>query len=395
MQDENGDPFLKPRLAQPARLNLRWSSATSTDASINVDTNDSPETSPICGWLLANYLNNEIAVYDASGAALGYISLPDQATAQSKGIWNTVPWADHASDIDNDILNLHLKSVVELLCNTTNPTADANTNLITDFLTSTQHALDNIAPSNSNIYNVKSILMGRPMAVVRSSISYELMGKPAIDQSWTSLLTDLSNCERDTTWSYDDRNKDNWDKMRLPCRLGEYRQLNDGLVGYWVENLDGDLAPKFISPEMKTTDVTDGDFEGISDDKYPTQWLEANNAPVYMTMLMDPRGVLHATTGLLPTKSISIPPEHYLPAMQKIEMWFKSFPILQAASSDNTSVSLNVPPVTGYQWQWWDAYQGSKPVSNDNQTTYHHDTSKIIEGWLSLVPNSNKKPQKI
>lgn len=390
MQDQNGNPFLKPRIAQPARLNLRWSSATPVDTVDTIDTNDSPDTSPICGWLMADYLNGDVMVYDAAGAALGYVSQPDDSTATSTGIWNLVPWSNKTAHIDTDITNPHLKKVVELLCNTTNPTTTASS-FVSDFLTSTQHALDNIAPANANIYDVKSILMGRPMAVVRSRVSYELMGKPVLDQSWSSLLTDLTNCNKQPSWYYEDRNKDGWDQMLFPCRLGEYRQLNDGLVGYWMEKTDGSLSKTFISPEMQSTDVNDTHFTGMSGDVYPVQWLKPNDPPIHMTMLMDPRGVLHATTGLLPTKSISIPPEHYLPAMQKIEMWFKSFPILQPATSDNKSVPIHVPPITGYQWQWWDAYQGTKPISKESTTRTNHDSSKIIDGWLSLTPDSNKK----
>lgn len=407
LKDQNGNTFLKPRLAQPARLNLRWHAANPVSGSttgIGMDTNDSPETSPICGWLMVNYLNNEIAVYDSAGGALGYISWPykpgskpnergktdHKYSATTKGVWNTVPWSNKVCDLNTNVPNRHLQAVVEQLLSTTNTTHGATTCFLDDFRTATQHALDNISPTTANIYSIKSILMGRPMAVVRSRISYELKGKPVISQSWSSLLTDLNNCNAQPSWTYDDRNRDNWTDVLLPCKLGEYRQLNDGLVGYWVEDMNGSLGSTFFSPEMQTGDVTDSAIQGLNNTVFPTQWIVPNSAPMNMTMLMDPRGLLHATTGLLPTKAISIPPEHYLPAMQKIEMWFRTTPILQPATNDNTTVPLDMPSIKGYTWQWWDAFQGLKDVSGHDHIKHQHSASKVIEGWLSLIPNENE-----
>ena len=394
LQDDKGKAFLYPRLAQPARLNFRWQSAEplpSGTVGTSVDSNDHPNTSPICGWLLANYLNGDIAVYDADGNALGYISQVQDPTAGSTGQWNIVPWADKALDIQTNIANSHLRKVVTWLCQTSNQATSASSSLINDFLTATQVALNNIAPSNANQHNVKSILMGRPMAVVRASMSFELKGKPALNQSWSSLLTDMHNCQQNPSWCYDDRNQDNWTQLQLPCRLGEHRQLNDGLIGYWMEQANNTLSSTFIAPEIHSSDITDNHIEGISNTAFPTQWLPLNSQPANLTLLMDPRGLLHATTGCLPSKALSIPAEHYLPAMQKMALWFKTGPLLQSDSQYNKAVTLEMPKVNDYQWQWWDAFQGSLPLVKEDTTKHHHDDARIIEGWLSLCPNTAAK----
>ncbi len=33
--------------------------------------NDHPATTPICGWVLANHLDNSLMIYDSRGKALG------------------------------------------------------------------------------------------------------------------------------------------------------------------------------------------------------------------------------------------------------------------------------------------------------------------------------------
>ena len=58
---------LPPRLVQPSRLNFRWLSAAGDD----MEMNDDPATTPICGWLLPNNFDGSLMIYDNAGAALG------------------------------------------------------------------------------------------------------------------------------------------------------------------------------------------------------------------------------------------------------------------------------------------------------------------------------------
>ena len=78
---------LPPRLSQPARLNFRWLSA---DRDVG-ETNDHPSTSPICGWVVTNFLDSGLEIYAADGEALGEIS-PDPDHP-----WRPVPGARTAT----------------------------------------------------------------------------------------------------------------------------------------------------------------------------------------------------------------------------------------------------------------------------------------------------------
>ncbi|HEY8098983.1 MAG TPA: hypothetical protein VIE65_23205 [Methylobacter sp.] len=387
LRNDKEDVFLRPRLAQPARLNFRWLSALPISAEENAyedqaysaETNDHPDTSPVCGWLMANYLDQTLAVFAADGSPLGYID--DHAQ------WNILPWANQTPNIDTNISNPYLSKIVSWLVNTFNERAN-NWNY---FLTATQTGLNNVAPASANLYDSKAILMGRPMAVVRTRVSFELKGLPALEQSWPALLTDLDNCDTGRLWTHESRYKRSWTKMRLPFRLGEHHQLNDGLVGYWTESKEGGLSGKFEAPETTSDDVNDGAIDPFFGSNYQTQWLSPEDEPLNMTMLIDPRGLVHATSGLMPTKAISLPPQHYLAAMKKLGMWFYSSPLLQPIKQNSANIALDLPAIEGYDWQWWDRFYGTRKVGDDGSAKHEHSASELIEGWLKLVPKNTDK----
>ncbi len=362
--------FLRPRLAQAARLNFRWLSAQSGAdlTTADMETND-PSTSPICGWLMSDYLNNTFAVFDSDGTALGYID--------SDASWQVPPGSNQAENIQSNITNSHLLAVVEKF------RGDAS--FLNDFITTSQTALNNIAPSNVNLQDTKALLMGRPMAVVRSSLSFELKDLHALNQNWSSLLIDLNNCDSNPPWYYSNRNQNKWTDMQLPYRLGEHAQLNDGLVGYWMES-NGVLSNSFITPEGSAGEEGSTDIQTSDTSQVQTQWLALNSEEVKMTMLMDPRGVVHATSGILPTKAISIPPDYYLDSMKKLNMWFQTGPILQPNENDATNLRLNLPTVPGYEWQWWDEAEGTLKIKKESSQKEDESSSEIRKGWLKLIP---------
>ncbi len=65
-------------------------------------------------------------------------------------------------------------------------------------------------------------------------------------------------------------------------------------------------------------------------------------------MLLDPRGLVHATCGIAPAKALDIPPDQYQDALRAIEVTFLSAPLLTERST--TRVSL--PNRPGYVWSW-------------------------------------------
>ncbi|MFO0147511.1 MAG: hypothetical protein ACK525_01045 [Microcystis sp.] len=358
-----GSPYLislPPRLVQPARINFRWLSAIEGEQEMN----SHPATTPICGWILPNNLDNSLAIYDNQGKALG--SINQLAKWEAAPGENTVIPFDKIDDHLQKVINYIIKQGAKFLSN---------------FISALDSGLENIDPENSAQNQGLALLMGRPIALVRASLNLELEGLPAINQDWGGFWQDLRRNFRET---------DGFEKVKFPIRLGEYKQLNDGLLGYWLEGDDGSLKDIFYASQS--------DLEGIN--HHAIKFHNANNpwhidlnlkdSPTLLTMLIDPRGKVHATTGILPTKSIDIPPDQYQQALEKIEITFFSAPIL----TDYGKINLALPNEVGYQWSWLEKekeqWSTADKIGQTNVNAIFSGKQEIREGWLKL--STKKEP---
>lgn len=355
---------LPPRIVQPARLNFRWLAADDDHQEMN----DHPATTPVCGWVLPNNLDGNLMIYDGGGAALGSI---DQTAT-----WRAPP----GSDVAPPIKNSHLQNFVTYL--TTNNKGDS---LLSDFLSAIDNALENIDPEGFAQHEARGLLMGRPMALVRAAIDLEIEGLPAVHQGWHVFRQDLNRTTRQT---------DSFTRVRFPVRVGEYKQFNDGLVGYWIESGNGYQGDLFYTP---------GSNAGVQNAKIKTHskdpldlWVALDDAPVHLSMLVDPRGQIHATTGILPTQAVQIPPDQFAVALKKIEITFLSTPILTDSGkinpTDRGQVNLPLPAEPGFAWSWVEKYPGdigwmeASEIGRANPQAAFAAPQEIREGWLKLRP---------
>ena len=316
--------FLPPRLVQPSRLNFRWLSSTQGEQ----ESNSHPQTTPICGWLLPNNLDNSLMVYDVQGKALGSVN------HQAK--WEPAPGSDVQVQV-GDIANPYLQKIVHRLTVESTDTDDDSNGVQTrkqgflnNFISVIDSTLESIHPENATQHQDLALLMGRPVAVVRASLNLELQGLPAINQDWNEFRQDLRRDKRDN---------DDFTQVEFPLRIGDFRQLNDGTIGYWQEE-DGSLSEDFYVP----------DNDGVSDAQIKTEHLiqTIDDPPETLTLLIDPTGKVHATCGIVPTKVIEIPPALYKEALQNIQITFLSVPILTEAYK----INLPLPKEAGYAWSW-------------------------------------------
>ncbi|MEG4144671.1 hypothetical protein [Microcoleus sp. Pol12B5] len=344
---------LPPRFVQPCRINFRWLSANEQD---NCESNDHPDTTPICGWILPNNLNKSLMIYDNQGQALGSINL--------NGEWDNAPGANQIDQEETpNISNIHLQKLVKNLIKLGKNDSEKDSSgkiFLDEFNTCLNNALNNIDPENFAQHQSLALLMGRPIALVRASVNLELLGFPAINQDWNIFQKEMQH-----NISLEERDTDNFINVRFPIRIGEYQQLNDGVIGYWKEQKISKTEEKY-NYEYENNIFYAQQSDSNESLYIETQdWDKSNNAegveegainivqsisspPQILTMLVDPRCTFHATSGILPSKAITIPSKHYTEALANIKVTFLTSPILTEISQIHLPL-LNEPE---YNWSW-------------------------------------------
>ena len=342
--DEQGRITLPPRLAQPARLSFRWLAAAVYQElrEMNVDA----ETQPICGWLLPNFLENSLTVYDDSGNALGRVA------AKPNIVWKPAPGSSTMEV--GDIANSHLRKVIAHLCNSKNDGA-----FLDGFIQQVEKSLENIVPIHSDGPVELAQLIGRPIAVVRASLQFEVFGLPAAQREQSAPLPQSERAAQGGHAFGD---------VRIPVRLGDDKRLSDGLIGYWAEeNTQGALAAPF-RPSQTFIE------------------LAVDDPPKTLTLLLDPHGKVHAACGILPVKAIDIPAEQYADSLQNLGMTFLAAPLL----TNQNEIRLPVSADSGQNWTWLDDREGGwKEVSLPSSQGAFAAPQEIWEVWLKLTPDEN------
>jgi hypothetical protein len=208
---------------------------------------------------------------------------------------------------------------------------------------------------------------------VRATLNLELQGLPAVHQAWNNFRQDLVRTSRDT---------DGFLGVRFPIRVGEFQQRNDGLLGYWCEQPDGTYdGDMFYSPESNRAAGEPRDAQIQTHDDNPAPLMQTlNGAPIILSMLVDPRGGVQATSGILPAKIISIPPDQYVPALEAIEIAFLTAPVLTGIDT----LDLPLPVEAGYSWSWLP--DGGSSFGPVNLQATFPAKQMIREGWLKLAP---------
>jgi hypothetical protein len=361
-QSTQGGPFLlPPRIVQPARLSFQWLSGSAKDD--EVEMNSDPATSPICGWLVPNHLDNSLMVYNGAGTPQGSIA--------SDCSWLSAPGY---SAIEKTSLPPHLRGVVTHLTGLSE--ADLKT-----FFGSIETALENINPASVPQHDALALLMGRPIAIVRAQLRLELRGAAAINQSWDSFRSDLARCFQDEAAGNTKRlvrKSDGVTAVKFPVRLGDTQQLNDGLLGYWLESEEN-------GKQVINTPFNSGNKSLLN--------LAIDDDALTLTMLVDPRGVVHLTSGILPAEVLEIPHSHYQRALNSIEVTFLTAPVLSPAGQ----LGLPLPVEADHAWSWVaqrrnqnGASEWVKPAEiGPAETQASWDESlEIHEGWLRLTNTS-------
>jgi hypothetical protein len=378
---EPGIVFTQPRLAQPTRLLFRWLAADTLEYD---EMNDHPATTPVCGWLLPNHLVKGFFIYETAGNPLGSLTL----RADESGIeWQSAPGSLVAPNTSvSDVMkncNPHLRDLVLALSDETRPDLVA---WFKAFWQTADSATAKIAPSVPSSQSGLAVLVGRPLALVQASLLLQRQGLAALDQTAAIISANGVLCTDHAVGG-----------VQFPVVIGDLQQLDDGLVGYFK------LVPSSSQYDMGTfySEAAPGNSARVVIPSPTNVWLTPTatdpsnlNAPLPETkllMLIDPRASVHATMGILPAQTLSIPPDQYADTLAGLEMTVQTTPLLRPASG----LVIPLPTVAGYNWTWVTEtlagnvaeWQVDADVSKASSgAVWQYSPQSLDEGWMRLNP---------
>ena len=340
--------MLRPRLSQPARLDFRWLAASEPAAAMR-DAGVLPDQSALCGWLVHELSTNSLLVKAADGDALG--------TLTQEGRWLGAPGEPRLSPWQ--VGNPHLARLVAHL------RRDPS---LGDFMAGLEAHLDRIVPAAFAEDGVLPLLLGRPLAVVRARLELRLKGLPAVNQDWSVFRHALEYGPQPG------RAHDRFDAVRFPVRLGDTGQLDDGLVAIWPEHHHADGRCDCIGAAQVAAESE------IS--------LTPGGGPQSVIMLIDPRASVHARSGILPTKAITLPKSNYAEALARMSFAIPVGPIL----TPEGRLSLFAPETTHFDQAWLsrteDGWQRTPLDPPPEPGADWSGRTLVREGWIRLTPKA-------
>jgi hypothetical protein len=210
--------FMPPRISQPALLRFNWLAANSE----SIVTGTQPGATPICGWLVPNYLDGSLMAYENSGAALGSVAQVDQQVK-----WLASPTRPNAFGETSPVSsNQHLLDFLNALI-------AKGPDYLIQFLDTLNAASASIQPLQHAQSARLPVLVGQPLALVRTSLELNLMGPAAINNNWAAFKQDLQTA---TGGNSTPRTTNGQEAVQFPVLVGSVEDPDDGLFGFYFDS---------------------------------------------------------------------------------------------------------------------------------------------------------------
>ncbi|MFL6246705.1 MAG: hypothetical protein ACJ74H_11810 [Thermoanaerobaculia bacterium] len=355
---------LAPRIVQPSRLQMRLIDANDDSRDVGLY----ETANPICGWVVHNFLDRSLAFYSPDGIAIGDLMLTGNAN-QSDVVWIATPRMRDASGsvIVPPSLSPRAQSFRDQLLARSDRGAAfrALLTVIDERVGTIDHGTDSGDPD-------LAVLVGRPLALVRARAELQLFGLPAANTSWRSTQVGVTGGR--ASWDSNARQTANVTSTPIPIRLGTEELTSDGVIGY----LDADdktfnsvRAPRQATPYIRP--IGNGNYINL---KF------AGETSRSLTLLIDPRVKVHATTGILPTASLSIPAELVDPALKRMAFTFRTGPILSARDS----IRIPRPAEQHGDWLWLRRTGDARSIIDVTEDPKLEERVRALDGWLKFTP---------
>lgn len=375
---------LTPRITQPARIKMEW-----IDADDDALVTQEAQNSPVCGWIIPNHLDKSLMIFDAEGKLQGsLIFFKRDNRFHIKKALDPIS----ANPDRFEIKNRHLAGFInELLALEDKDTA------LSAFLEQIDKTTWITDPLGARNQRGLSALIGRPMALVRASVTMELQGLPipAFDFEQPEAY-DLSK----------NANPLGLLDIAFPYFVGSSILPNNGLIGYFDEKDDATSYRTF----HVVTDHSSVDTDYITDQQVLKTKLNhaytasENQDRKKLSLLLDYRGSIHLISGLLPVFELNLAPKYTRDALSNMEVTFRTGPLI----TDPAKLRMPKPNDISGKLSW--IYKSGVHIWQDDEqlpqggawenknlkdvlTDAHYPERRhqLSEGWLKLADALKEK----
>ncbi|KAK7419841.1 hypothetical protein QQZ08_010675 [Neonectria magnoliae] len=338
----------------------------------------------IFAWLLINFHNLSLQVYDKNCSFKGEAFLP--SGPNQPVYWQSLMGNDETSDILPHMLpeeyHPRLKSRLKKM-----PISDAKGSKLPmsleDLLTSMSYApfliqlwnavlaaQDHMQPPPTEQFSqFPSALVGRPIALAHLGLGIELATAPMRSQTYADYAENFPAEDQGQDEAHDDPSETTGEeeltRYKFGVKLGDMLGHEDGLVGYWTPSktkADGaawtlvtdytdrddqsssssrhvqhptnspslTVSPSY--PRLLPSSTTAIESLNVSDEvaKYQSRKSEALHSSI-VTVLIDPFLPIHVRSGILPAATAQLSRDIVERDLRELGVWLRSGPILIGA----------------------------------------------------------------
>lgn len=342
---------LPPRITQPSRLHFRFKSAEHEETISDQSGNENP----VCGWMLPNHLDKGLMLYAADGTVIAELILTGSVGNLSLRLdyapGKNIPVGTPLAEV---ITNKYLRGFVEGLF----AQADPATSFVA-LLDIIDETLWTVNPLGGRNNELTAVLIGRPLALVRTGLNYELSGGTIYNEMWSDSGLKVSG---------------DYQSNMLPVQIGNRLDPQDGTIGFFAgtdftkfSTLLQELAPPDPYIVNKRLDLLpDG------------QEREA-------ILIVDPRGSFSVVPGVLPLEELILQTVFIEDPLAQMEVTFRTGPLL----TDPEQLRMPLPTEMSGAWSWiqhsgvttWETIES---IAQANQQPRFPESIGLRDGWLQL-----------
>lgn len=343
---------MPPRFLQPTRLKFQW--LNDKDQVIYQDTGKLDN--PVFGWLVPNFLESSLMVYDGAGNEVIILQITSDLT-KAKGInlqAAPFPGLNTAYDLGS---NPELGKFIDSL---------GSAPVVAGLIDLALKINLNITGTSPVQHNNIALLCGQPIALANCVVQLEQLGMPAFNQSWNKTgKKDTGEIET----------------VKVPLFIGDYAKSKDGLIGYLS---DADPVPT-LNTTMNAPNFSYSETEPFFKSNSPFK-LSISEGPVKLTLMLDPSAGVHISSGVLPTVFFELFPQNSRSLIDSIDISFLAAPFI----AEKVAPGIPVPACMNASWKFvhktdvatWQKDQDIDQGKNKQRSTF--SKQMIYEGWLKL-----------